>query len=604
MKKSIFVLLFLAILGTSLLCGSKLLISKSEKLPIFPFEIDGQKGFMNTKFQIVTQPNFYAGKYHIHEYGKYAAIATKIINLEKGDKECYLIRYDGSEEKLPDAQDGYTFIGDDYYVVNIMNYETDYEYATVTSLWDPKESYTFENGIIPYAVSPSWIIFRDSSSCDEKIINLQGEIKWSHPECFRIGGVYPQSNLVFMHPTKYSTNMMDLDGNYINDYDWTLPGAYYEGLYKGGKYSNNGSVLEMGFYNRDGERIIPLELIPGWGSFNCGVVPVISENGKYYGYSGEGKDSDNWLLIDTKGNPVVSNISAFDIRQFCDEGSAILTMKSSDGKKQRLINNKGEELNPYKYDWIKDPINGFYRARRENLDYIIDAKTGREYKCKDIVLACNKRSIEDMSIEELRIHRNLQYAKHGYRFKSTELQNYFSQFDWYSPKESNEGIKLTKEEEAIAQKCLKIEKEKKAEKAFLDTFFLDQLYKKERICGDDNKSYYFARNDKGQVRDIVNYDNLPITDKAVIYKLESGKMNILLLIDNSKISTKDKLLIDAVMPQPFYGWYIKIYDDDLTVIAQPFSDNGKNTTDYLKFELNTNGEYEYINYQELYKDYS
>ena len=219
------------------------------------------------------------------------------------------------------------------------------------------------------------------------------------------------------------------------------------------------------------------------------------------------------------------------------------------------------------------------------------------------VFAFDKESIEDMSIEELRIYRNLQYAKHGYSFKSKDLNSYFSQFDWYVPKESNQGIKLTKEEEEIVQECLKIEKEKKEEKAFLDIFFNDQPYKKEKISDNNNKTYYFACNDKGTVRDIVNYDKLPITDKAVIYQLGEGKMNILLLIDNSKISTKDKLLIDAVMPQSFYGWYIKISDNDLSVIAQPFSDNGKNTTEALHFNLNTSGEYEYINYQKLYKDY-
>lgn len=41
--------------------------------------------------------------------------------------------------------------------------------------------------------------------------------------------------------------------------------------------------------------------------------------------------------------------------------------------------------------------------------------------------------IINLSQDELRILRNLPFAKHGRRFKSPELQRYFARFDWYTP---------------------------------------------------------------------------------------------------------------------------------------------------------------------------
>ena len=212
--------------------------------------------------------------------------------------------------------------------------------------------------------------------------------------------------------------------------------------------------------------------------------------------------------------------------------------------------------------------------------------------------------LEDMTVQELRLYRNLQYARHGYNFKSQDLQEYFSQFEWYEPKESKVGIKLTKEEEKIVNKCLELEKAKShsvLEKDFLTNFFKDESFKKETFTN-NNESYILAYNEIGTVRDVVNYDKLTISNKAVIYKVVKGYANVLLVIDGSKISTNDKLLFDAKMPQEFYGWHIKIAKNNLTAYLQPFADEGKVTTESVDFILNDNGEFEKINYQELYKD--
>jgi len=51
--------------------------------------------------------------------------------------------------------------------------------------------------------------------------------------------------------------------------------------------------------------------------------------------------------------------------------------------------------------------------------------------------------LDGLSPEELRIKRNEIFARHGYRFKSADLTEFFSTFDWYKPRYENVDNKLT-----------------------------------------------------------------------------------------------------------------------------------------------------------------
>ena len=360
----------------------------AEKLPIFPYEIDGKKGFVNTKFELVTKPEFYCDKWEnsVAEYSKYAAIASK-----NEGRVYYVIVFDGTEVRLSDPNMcNAGLIGEDYYFVNYGSYfDRKDMYAELKSLWNKNEVYIYKGVKLNSGSSPEWIVVSGSDEArgGDKIINLKGELKWIGSTRHDVGHIYLDDDLIFIRPTTYSMRMIDCNGQYINDFEWSTPiGGFSDGLFACGKYFDNYQKIEIGFYNKAGERIIPLNFVPddfAYCSFHCGVAPVIYENGVYTIYTGVGKDSDNWVLIDTKGKPVVKNISAFEIGVFCEEGSAILTKKTSDRKKQILINVDGEPLNSYEYDWIKDSVNGYYRARRNETDYVVCAKTGKEYKCKD-----------------------------------------------------------------------------------------------------------------------------------------------------------------------------------------------------------------------------
>ena len=53
----------------------------------------------------------------------------------------------------------------------------------------------------------------------------------------------------------------------------------------------------------------------------------------------------------------------------------------------------------------------------------------------------NDRQFRRFGKETMRIMRNSILARHGYRFKSKDLQEYFSKQPWYSPAASNDNIK-------------------------------------------------------------------------------------------------------------------------------------------------------------------
>lgn len=62
---------------------------------------------------------------------------------------------------------------------------------------------------------------------------------------------------------------------------------------------------------------------------------------------------------------------------------------------------------------------------------------------------------------DLKIMRNTVYAQYGYSFNSKDMQDYFSQFEWYipDPNLTMEQIKLTEREKKFIDEILKREKE-------------------------------------------------------------------------------------------------------------------------------------------------
>lgn len=63
------------------------------------------------------------------------------------------------------------------------------------------------------------------------------------------------------------------------------------------------------------------------------------------------------------------------------------------------------------------------------------------------------------SKDELRLKRNTIYARHGYAFSSSDLTEYFSQFEWYipNPNLTMEDIELSEWEKEYVEEIIRLE---------------------------------------------------------------------------------------------------------------------------------------------------
>jgi hypothetical protein len=86
----------------------------------------------------------------------------------------------------------------------------------------------------------------------------------------------------------------------------------------------------------------------------------------------------------------------------------------------------------------------FYDRRRGNRRIVLKESaplTGRFFYASQVLL--NDKSFRKFDKATLRIMRNAIYARHGYRFDSQDLRDYFSRERWYHPAASNDGIRLS-----------------------------------------------------------------------------------------------------------------------------------------------------------------
>ena len=63
----------------------------------------------------------------------------------------------------------------------------------------------------------------------------------------------------------------------------------------------------------------------------------------------------------------------------------------------------------------------------------------------------------DLPKDQYRYLRNLIYARHGYIFKSADLNEYFSKFNWYKPNPNFSEDLLTNKEKDCIEYILKNE---------------------------------------------------------------------------------------------------------------------------------------------------
>ena len=89
------------------------------------------------------------------------------------------------------------------------------------------------------------------------------------------------------------------------------------------------------------------------------------------------------------------------------------------------------------------PDSYFFEWKRTGMAYYLTKSDSGSGQCRfDYALTTllNDKQFRRMDKEALRVMRNYILARHGYRFSSQDLQQYFGKEGWYKPRSSNDGI--------------------------------------------------------------------------------------------------------------------------------------------------------------------
>ncbi|QIZ05628.1 YARHG domain-containing protein [Priestia megaterium] len=106
---------------------------------------------------------------------------------------------------------------------------------------------------------------------------------------------------------------------------------------------------------------------------------------------------------------------------------------------------KSEDLNSYfkQKSWYhSDPSfaeSALSETEKYNAKFILSKERPGFILSESEYKRLTESDIADLSLEDLRLARNEIYARHGYIFKSEELNSYFKQKSWYNPDTSFDG---------------------------------------------------------------------------------------------------------------------------------------------------------------------
>ena len=349
---------------------------------LIPFEIDGKIGFVDQNLTIKFHPSYKK----LLEYNK------NIVLVRDFDLKYQVLVSNGQKFVAPEL--GYNskagLIGDNYYFFKVPIKEKE-----LKSIFGCYEIYdtngnvvsSFSDREIFSSSDPDWIY---CEYCDENgqniedCMNINGVYKWKNNEILRIKAFYPEYNIGIVQKSDYTWTVVDEKGKFfINDNMVPELDFFSCGLSLGAIVN----PWKKGYFNKDFQLIIEVERLPEFGrTFKCDVVPCVINNNKIYLYEPlSGEYSENWCIINTKGEIVKSGIEASNMSDFSDDGTAILRLyeKEKDLYRCWLVNSIGEKIHEAYFDEIKDSINGYSRAKKDGIDYLISSKNGTIYRCSD-----------------------------------------------------------------------------------------------------------------------------------------------------------------------------------------------------------------------------
>ena len=161
------------------------------------------------------------------------------------------------------------------------------------------------------------------------------------------------------------------------------------------------------------------------GETRIGIYEYKDEDGRY------GMRIDG---VETTINVVTFNGSITGFIRISEMGGTIFTgtwkvIQTVDGLTLREVEDDPDE---YFFDW-----------KPTGMEYFLTKADRGKGTCRfdyATTQLLNDRQFRSMDKAALRVMRNYILARHGYKFSSADLQEYFTREPWYTPRESNDGI--------------------------------------------------------------------------------------------------------------------------------------------------------------------
>ncbi|MBP5443444.1 MAG: WG repeat-containing protein [Treponema sp.] len=340
---------------------------------LIPFEINGKIGFINGKKKIIFPPIYD----ELLQYSSHIMYVRKRAN-DGGPSARFILLPNGNVIEIG-LRDDSGLIGDKYYYIT-----KSFKKEIKSELYDFKGNKDLDLNNLQLREGVCETLFITENPYDENnsrydYSNQFGDMLMPHNTFKRIKSFSKDGTIAVIQDEDFVTRIIDSSGNYIVDKTWWELTFYSDGLTYGGREG------EHGYFDKQGNLVIPVisrRELPR--SFHSERLSCIIEDGNII-IPETDRFSSNWAIIDTKANIIKSNITALDIGEYSDDGTAVLFDYDGDRTlKRKLIDRNGEFIVNEWFDKIQSSINGYSRAILNGKDYLISSYDGSLIKCEDL----------------------------------------------------------------------------------------------------------------------------------------------------------------------------------------------------------------------------
>lgn len=353
---------------------------------LIPYRMNGNIGFLDKTMKVIQKPKYT----NIYGFSKNAA-DVQIINKDTLYVEQYLFTIFQGEIYLSSSYDdkmysSIHFISDLYvnmdcnsiseglnaYTINIKNLEKIDKLSKIAL----NNSKSLQYIVIDYDGNkyPA-----NTNLSRNYLVDIEGNKSLTNNDFTEIR-CFDSESKIGIARISGKLKLFNLDGKFVSDKEFSAARASVisDGLFLAV------TTNEQGFFNTSGDLVISINRLSELNlCFHSNVIPCVIENGKIDLYSDESYYSNNWAIVNSKGEIIKNNIQAIEIHEFSEDGTAVLINKKNGKIIYTLINSEGQNLVNEPFDLIEDSINGYCMARKNSIDYLISSQDGTIYNCKD-----------------------------------------------------------------------------------------------------------------------------------------------------------------------------------------------------------------------------